>query len=141
MTMWRRTVGCLITLVLGIAVALPSTEAQQQGKIPRVGVLDPGPRQRPSPCLPAFQQGMRDLGYVEGQHILFEYRYAEGQPDRLPALATELVRLAPDVIWLHSTPTALVARRVIKTIPLSSGSVPILRNSAASPVWRSPAAT
>ena len=111
----------LLTSLAGAFSAPLAAEAQRQGTIPRVGVLDPGPRLRLSPCLPAFQQGLRDLGYVEGQNIAIEYRYAEGQPDRLAGLATELVRVAPDVIWIHSTPTALAAKRTISTIPVVIG--------------------
>jgi putative ABC transport system substrate-binding protein len=111
----------LLTSLAGALTAPLAAEAQRRGAISRVGVLDPGPKQHLSPCLPAFQQGLRELGYVEGRNIAVEYRYAEGQPDRLPGLAAELVRLAPDVIWIHSTPTALVARRVITTIPVVIG--------------------
>ena len=89
------------------------------------GEHPPG-RRAASPCpnsvtTPAFQQGLRDLGYVEGQNIAVEYRYAEGQLDRLPALAAELVQLAPDVIWLHSTAAMLAAKRTITTIPVVVG--------------------
>ena len=82
---------------------------------------DLGSQQHPAGCLPAFRQGLRDLGYVEGQTVLLEYRYAEEQRDRLSALAAELVQLAPDVIWLHSTIAALAAKRVITTIPVVIG--------------------
>ncbi len=111
----------LLTSLAGALAAPLAVEAQRRGTIPRVGVLDPGPKQRLSPCLPAFQQGLRDLGYVEERNIAVEYRYAEGRPDRLPGLAAELVQSAPDVIWIHSTPTALVARRMITTIPVVVG--------------------
>src|SRR5262245_24176028 len=77
----------ILMLALGVLVAPAVTTAQPGGKMPRVGVLEPGSQQRPSGCLPAFQQGLRDLGYVEGQTIRLEYRYAEEQRDRLPALA------------------------------------------------------
>ena len=93
----------LLTSLAGVIGAPLAAEAQRRGAIPRVGVLDPEPKQRLSPCLPAFQQGLRELGYVEGRSIAVEYRYAEGQPDRLPGLAAELVRLAPDVIWIQRT--------------------------------------
>ena len=111
----------LIMLALSVLVAPAMTTAQPWGKIPRVGVLDPGSQQRHADCLPAFQQGLRNLGYVEGQHVRFEYRYAEEHPDRLPSLAAELVRLAPDVIWLHSMAAVLAAKRVITTIPVVIG--------------------
>jgi hypothetical protein len=77
----------MVMLTLGILRVPPAAEAQPWGNIPRVGVLDPGSPQRHAGCLPAFQQGLRDLGYVEGQHVRFAYRYAEEQPERLPVLA------------------------------------------------------
>ena len=68
--------------------------------------------------LPAFQQGLRDLGYVEGHNVTFVYRYAEEHPDRLPALAAELVQLAPDVIWLHANAPARAAKQATTAIPI-----------------------
>jgi putative ABC transport system substrate-binding protein len=76
-------------------------EAQQPAKVPRIGVL--WPDSAPSPRIEEFRQGLRDLGYVEGQNIAIEYRYAEGRRDRLPDLAVELVRLKVDIIVALST--------------------------------------
>ena len=98
--MTRHTIGLLVILALGFLIALPTAEAQRLGNIPLVGVLEPNPST--TPCFAAFQQGLRDLGYVEGQNIQFEYRYAANVVDRLPALAAELVQRTPDVIWTHS---------------------------------------
>jgi putative tryptophan/tyrosine transport system substrate-binding protein len=84
-------------------------------------VLEPSPQHHPAPCLPAFQQGLRDLGYVEGQNLLVDYRYAEGHPDRLPALAAELVQRAPAVLWLHSNASAWAAKQATTTIPIVTG--------------------
>jgi putative ABC transport system substrate-binding protein len=106
----------IITLALGLLVALPAAEAQRQGNISLVGVLEPNPST--TGCFAAFQQGLRDLGYVEGQNISFAYRYAAHQFDRLPALATELVQLSPAVIWMHSNAAALAAKQAITTIPV-----------------------
>jgi ABC-type uncharacterized transport system substrate-binding protein len=116
--MWYSTVGCLVTLTLSLLMAPLATQAQPRGKIPRVGVLQPASQARPTPCLFAFQQGLRDLGYVEGQTILLDYRSAEGHVDRLPALAAELVQLAPDVLWLYSDHAAWAAKRATTTIPI-----------------------
>lgn len=69
----------------------------------------------------AFQKGLRDLGYVEGQTILLDYRYAESQPIRLPALAAELVRRTPDVLWTHSDAAAQAAKQATSTIPIVVG--------------------
>ncbi len=93
-------------------------EAQPRKIIPRVGVLELNSRERPTPALPSFRKGLRDLGYVEGQNILLDYRYADGKADRFPALAAELVQLAPDVLWLHTNPAARSAKRATTTIPI-----------------------
>jgi len=106
----------IITLALGLLVALATAEAQRRGNIPLVGVLEPNPST--TGCFAAFQQGLRDLGYVEGQNITFAYRYAAHHFDRLPALAAELVQLTPDVIWMHSNAAALAAKQAITTIPV-----------------------
>jgi putative tryptophan/tyrosine transport system substrate-binding protein len=111
---------CAIALLVALVISLVPVvaRAQLRGHIPQLGVLDPSPQQRPAPCLPAFQQGLRDLGYVEGQNLHIDYRHAEGHPDRLPALAAELVQHTPDVLWLHSNPTAWAAKRATTTIPI-----------------------
>jgi putative ABC transport system substrate-binding protein len=115
------TVGCLVTLILSLLTAPLATSAQPREKIPRVAVLDPTFPERPSPCLLAFQQGLRDLGYVEGQSILLDYRYGEGHIDRLPALAAALVQLTPDVLWTNSDPATWAAKRATTTIPIVVG--------------------
>jgi putative tryptophan/tyrosine transport system substrate-binding protein len=117
--MTRHTIGFLVILALGFLIALPTAEAQRLGNIPLVGVLEPNPST--TPCFAAFQQGLRDLGYVEGQNIQFEYRYAANVVDRLPALAAELVQRTPDVIWTHSPAAALATKQAITTIPVVIG--------------------
>jgi len=117
---------CWIIVVLVISLLLlPSAGmAQQREGIPRVGVLSPATpyhQQSPSICHIGFQQGLRDLGYVEGQNITFDYRFAEHQGDRLPALATEIVQLAPDVIWTYSDDAARAAKQATPTIPIVVG--------------------
>jgi putative ABC transport system substrate-binding protein len=94
-----------------VARALPP------GKIPRVGVLFGG-ASGPSPDLDAFRRGLRERGYIEGQNIAIEYRFASGQVGKLPELAAELVRLNVDVIVAPSTPTALAAKGATSTIPI-----------------------
>jgi len=120
--MGSRAVGCLVTFTLSLLAVPPIAMAQPQGKLPLVGVLEPGPSQPPTPCLQAFQQGLRDLGYVEGHTIRLAYRHAEYHVDRLPALVAELVQLAPDVIWLHSTQAVVAAKQATTTIPIGTGS-------------------
>jgi putative ABC transport system substrate-binding protein len=72
----------------------------------------------------AFRQGLRDLGYVEGCNVVIEYRGAEGKPERLPALAAELVALKVDVIVVGSTPQALAAKQATRTLPIVFASAP-----------------
>ena len=101
---------------LFLALSLP-VEAQQPRKVPRIGVLSPG-FPGPSPLLDAFRQGLRELGYVEGQNIAVEYRFAEANPEPLPNLAGELVRLKVDVILTVNTAASQAAKNATKTIPI-----------------------
>jgi putative tryptophan/tyrosine transport system substrate-binding protein len=92
-------------------------EAQQTGKVPRVGFLlgsSPGP----DPRVEAFRQGLRDLGYVEGKNIVIEWRFAEGKQDRLPELAAELVHLNVEIIVTDGTAVTRAAKNATKTIPI-----------------------
>jgi putative ABC transport system substrate-binding protein len=120
--MRRKTVGTVVLLILVVLMAPPAAEAQSREKLPRIGVLAPGTQQQsPVTCHAGFRQGLRDLGYVEGQSVLLEYRYTEEQHDRLPALAAELVRLAPDMVWTHSNTTARALKQATSTIPIVVG--------------------
>jgi putative ABC transport system substrate-binding protein len=105
----------LITVLLPTA---PSAQAQQPGKIPRIGVLITASASIASPRLQAFQQGLRDLGYVEGQNIQFEYRYAEGKPDTLPELINELIALKVDLIVADTSNATQAAKNATQTIPV-----------------------
>ena len=87
-----------ITLCVMLLAFCFSSQAQQPTKIPRIGYLTGATPDGQSARIEAFRQGLRELGYVEGKNIVIEYRYAELKPDRLPALAAELVRLKVDVI-------------------------------------------
>jgi hypothetical protein len=89
----------IVVLLVGLALAsVHPAEAQQAKKVPRIGVLWPFLPTVGPPLAEAFRQGLRDLGYVEGQNIAIEYRYSEGKDSRLPDLAGELVRLR----WMSS---------------------------------------
>jgi putative ABC transport system substrate-binding protein len=95
-----------------------SASAQQPGKVPRIGFLIASSPSAIAPRMDAFQQGLRELGYVEGKNIVIERRHAEGKLDRLPVLAAELVRLNVDVI-VTSGPTATrPAKEATSTIPI-----------------------
>ncbi len=105
-----RPVTLIVTFALGLLVARQPAEAQQPKKVPRIAILSinrPGPRA----TIDALRQGLRDLGYIEGQNIIIEYRFAERKYDRLPRLATELVSLNPDVIITSTTPGVRAAKK------------------------------
>jgi len=109
----RIIVVLLVSLVHG---SLALSQTQQVKKVARVGYLTGSP---PSASTEAFRQGLRELGYVEGQNIIIEYRYAEGKHDRLPDLAAELVRHKVDVIVAAGgSPAIQAARRATRTIPI-----------------------
>jgi len=102
-----------------VLLAAPlAAEAQQAGKVPRIGFLGTRSPSDTSPHLDAFRQGLRELGWVEGQNIVIDYRFAEGKFDRLPDLAAELVRLKVDIIVAQPTPAAVAAQNATKTIPI-----------------------
>ncbi len=122
-TRWPCLVGGIVLLALAALLALRTAAAQQPAKLPRIGVLSPAsPPPAPAPALDAFRQGLRELGYVEGQNILLEYRHADWQFDRLPALAAELVQRTPDVLFTYTTNGALAAKQATTTIPIVVGS-------------------
>ena len=109
------------TLAGGLLAAPLAAQGQQGGKMWRIGYLDQGSAARNRPYLEAFRQGLRDLGWVEGQNIAIEVRFAEGKTDQLPALAAELVRLKVDLIVTSTTPAALAAKQATTTIPIVIG--------------------
>ena len=99
-------------------VAAPlAARSQAAANSPRVGFLFYGAPGR-SPEIDAFRQGLRDLGYVDGQNITVEYRFAGGQLERLPALAAELVRLKVNVIVTPGTPASMAAKKATSTVPI-----------------------
>ncbi len=111
-----RAVVLLVTLST-LCVAL-TAEAQQATKVHRIGRLSSGSPSSDNNLLEAFRQGLRDLGYVEGQNPVIEYRYAEGRAERLPDLAAELVRLKVDVIVAVGTAAIRAAQDATRTIPI-----------------------
>jgi putative tryptophan/tyrosine transport system substrate-binding protein len=113
--MTRRTSGLLLTLAL-LVVPLVA-DAQPAGKVWRIGVLT-GMDTPESPTGTSFRQGLRALGYVEGQNLAIEWRVSYGQVERLPGLAAELVRLKVDVIVATNNPAIAAAQRATNTIPI-----------------------
>jgi putative ABC transport system substrate-binding protein len=109
----------LITLLGGAAAWPLAARAQQAGKVPRIGFLGAATAASTNPAqLAGLRQGLRDLGYVEGRNIIIEYRWAEGNYERLAELAGDLVRSNVDVIVTAGTPGSLAAKRATMTIPI-----------------------
>jgi putative ABC transport system substrate-binding protein len=106
----------LLCLLAAAILAVGFAEAQQPARVPRVGILFIGGRDQPH--LEAFKQGLRERGYTEGKNIVLDYRYAEGNVDRLALLATELVQLKVDVIVTTAGNSARAAREATKTTPI-----------------------
>src|SRR5882672_1722344 len=113
----RSFLGALASGLLAVPLAV---EAQQAGKVPRVGYLSPGSSSDPVRLrrFEAFRQGLRELGYVEGQNIVLEPRWAEGQYARYPALVADLVRLKVGVIVVVGGTATKAAKEVTRTVPI-----------------------
>jgi len=123
----RFTTGVVIALTpLGSTARAQEYKAQPTGKVYRIGVLETMSPTLNTANLDAFRQGLRDLGYVEGQNFVIEYRSADGRPERFPGLATELVRLKVDLIVTTETPAVLAAKK-------ATGSIPIVMATSADP--------
>ncbi len=112
------TVQALVVLALGILAAPLAAEAQQPAKVYRIGILSPGPISPRMHLWGAFRQGLRDLGYVEGQNLALIIRSPEQGPEQLPGLAAELVDLKVDVIVTATDPAVRVAKEATKAIPI-----------------------
>jgi ABC-type uncharacterized transport system substrate-binding protein len=112
--MTRGTLALL--LALGLFVAPLGAAAPPAGKIYRIGFLAPAPP--PTHLWEALLDGLRERGYREGQNLVFERRFSEGQAERFPAFAAELVRLRVDLILANTTPAALTAKHATQTIPI-----------------------
>src|SRR5437867_9116138 len=108
----------LMFLLLSLLVAPLAAEAQPAPTVHRIGLLDLGSASEDQEDLAAFRDRLRELGWVEGRSIAIETRWADGQPDRLPALVAELIRANADVIATITTPAALAAKAATSTIPI-----------------------
>jgi putative ABC transport system substrate-binding protein len=111
-----RTIGSIVTLTLGLLCAPLITDAQQPGKVVRIGLLSFSAAG--SLSLAGLRQGLRELGYVEGQNLALVQRDAEGQYERLPDLATDLVGLGVEVLVAHGAAATRAAQRATSTIPI-----------------------
>ncbi|HEV8723850.1 MAG TPA: ABC transporter substrate-binding protein [Candidatus Binatia bacterium] len=113
----RKWLG-LIAIVVALTVSGAVADAQQTGKIFRIGLLDSSTASGSAGLLEAFRQELSKLGWIEGKNITIEYRFAEQKNERLPELAAELVRLKVDLIVVRGTPATLAAKSATTTIPI-----------------------
>jgi len=113
-----RLIGPAVILVLNVILAPHAAEAQQAGKVYRIGILETIAASRNATNIDAFRQGLKELGYVEGQNLAIEYRSADGRAERFADLAAELLRLQVDLIVTRGTPAALAAKKATKTVPI-----------------------
>jgi len=118
-----------VALLGGALAASFGAEAQQNDKIPRIGFLLGSSAAVSAPYLDSFRQGLSELGYVEGRNIAIEYRWADGNYKRLPALAADLVRMKVDVIVTSAPPVPMAAKR-------ATSAIPVVFTSAVDPVGR-----
>ena len=117
MTAVSKSIYFFALSVLLVAISF-TLDAQELRKLPRIGILEPATAAAVSARVEAFRQGLRALGYMEGQNIAIEYRYANGNPESLPDLSAELVNLNVDLIATSQTPSVLAIKKISSTIPI-----------------------
>ncbi len=110
----KSTITCLAAAVLLLAGSV-AAQAQEAARTHRIGFVSPI---SPGPTIEAFRQGLRELGYVEGQNLIIQARFAEGRSERLPELVAEVIGLKVDVLVVGSTLGALAAKRATITVPI-----------------------
>jgi putative ABC transport system substrate-binding protein len=113
-----RTIGLLVTLALGFLVEPLAAQAQQTRKLSRIGFLGNSTAALEAHLVGPFREGLRELGYVEGQNIVIEYRWAEGTYERFPALIAELLAQRVEVIVTAGTPASLAVKQATTSVPL-----------------------
>ncbi len=113
-----RLIGLAVILAISFNLAPLAAETQQAGKVYRIGFLEAGSSSVNQHFLAGFRQGLRELGYIEGQQIVIEDRWAEGRPELFPGLLTELIGLKVDIIVVSSNAGAVAAKNATGTIPI-----------------------
>jgi putative ABC transport system substrate-binding protein len=113
-----KTAGVIVTLVLVMLVVASPSGAQQVGRVSRIGFLGAVTPEDFPHLEAAFREGLREFGYVEGQNLLIEYRWAEGQAERLPELAADLAQLKVEAIFCITSAAARAAKNATSTIPI-----------------------
>jgi putative tryptophan/tyrosine transport system substrate-binding protein len=128
----RRTF--LGALAGGLVAAPLAAEGQQAGKVYRIGTISISPQDRAGHVIKAFEEALRELGYLEGQNVVFEHRFAGGSTEPLARLAAELVRLKVDVILVAPNPSVMAVKRATSTIPIvmTYGTEPVANGFATS---------
>jgi putative ABC transport system substrate-binding protein len=119
--------AAVLALAFSSLAAPPAVDAQHPQRLYRIGLLEPTSAATNAANLNAFRQGLRELGYVEGQDFAIEYRSADGREERYPHLSAELVRLKVDLILTRGTPATLAAKN-------ATGSIPVIMTSIGDPV-------
>ena len=112
-----------LVLALGLTLASLAAQAQQAGKVWRVGVLEPGELNARAHLVEALSRRLRDLGYEEGRNVAIELRFANGRLESLPAMAANLVRLRVDAIVASTSPSIKAAQKATTTIPIVMSTV------------------
>ncbi len=110
--------GLVAVAALLLLAAPLAADAQPAANVPRIGILGLNSAENSQPTINAFRQGLRERGWVDGQNIVIEVRYADGRVDRLPAFVAELIRLKVDIIVTTSSATTQAAMDATRTIPI-----------------------
>jgi putative ABC transport system substrate-binding protein len=116
-TMWGHTVRLVVMLTFSLLM-IPLAAAQPRSTVPRIGILNSGTLAESHHLLAAFRHGLREHGWIEGQNLLVEERWAEVQTERLPALVAELIRLQVDLLFTPGSPATRAAQGATRTIPI-----------------------
>jgi hypothetical protein len=136
-----RLIGLAVVLAVSLILAPLAGEAQQAAKVPLIGYVGNSSPSLEPRLLGAFREGLRNLGYVEGQNIRIEYRWAEGRYERFPDFMAELVRLKVDVIVVAGTPATLAAKRATNAIPIVMAVIGDALEADPPPPHQNPAST